>query len=334
MVKASAPGKCILFGEHAVVYGQPAVACSINQRMIVELEEETKFDSWRLDGAILNLSKHPHIRFLKDHLWPEGKHPPLKIRIRGTVPTASGLGSSAALSVALVAGLQQLRNEALNPEMAGSLSHQAEAFAQGGRASPIDTTTSALGGFIVLSDTVEESLDHIGKRTLHNQDHVTTWQLHSFEAKIPDDTYLVIGNTGIRGSTSKQVSKVATLLAKQPERQVEIEAIGSIARKGIEALRTGDMEAVGKAMTENHIVLRSLGVSSPELEQLIKAAAPSSLGVKLTGSGGGGCMIALTRNPERTVGAIEMEGGRAFISPFNTPGVRIETLSSQDNSVQ
>ena len=60
MVKASAPGKCILFGEHAVVYGQPAVACSINQRMVVELEEEHKFNSWRLDGAILNFSKHPH----------------------------------------------------------------------------------------------------------------------------------------------------------------------------------------------------------------------------------------------------------------------------------
>ncbi len=334
MVKASAPGKCILFGEHAVVYGQPAVACSINQRMIVELEEETQFDSWRLDGAILNLSKHPHIRFLKDKLWSKKENPPLKIRIRGTVPPSSGLGSSAALSVALVAALQQLRQEDINPEMAGSLSHQAEAFAQGGRASPIDTTTSALGGFIVLSDTIEDSLDHIGERTLQHQEEVTTWQLHSFEARIPEDTYLVIGNTGIRGSTSKQVSKVAALLAEEPERQVEIEAIGSIARKGIEALRTGNMEVVGKAMTENHIILRSLGVSSPELEKLIKAAAPSSLGVKLTGSGGGGCMIALTKNPEITVGAIEMEGGRGFISRFNTPGVHIETLSSQDNSEQ
>jgi len=334
MVKASAPGKCILFGEHAVVYGQPAVACSINQRMVVELEEEHKFESWRLDGGILNFSKHPHIRFLKDQLWPDGEHSPLKIRIRGTVPTASGLGSSAALSVALVAALQQLKKEKVSAEAAGLLSHQAEAFAQGGRASPIDTTTSALGGFIVLSDQVEKALDHIGERTLQQGDETTTWQLHSFQAEIPEDTFLVIGNTGVHGSTSKQVAKVATLLAEHPERYVEIEAIGSIARKGIEALRTGNMKLVGKAMTENHIVLRSLGVSSPDLEKLIKAAAPSSLGVKLTGSGGCGCMIALTKNPEQTVGAIEMEGGRAFISPFNSPGVRIETLSSQDDSVQ
>ena len=271
---------------------------------------------------------------MKDQLWPDGEHSPLKIRIRGTVPTASGLGSSAALSVALVAALQQLKKEKVSAEAAGLLSHQAEAFAQGGRASPIDTTTSALGGFIVLSDQVEKALDHIGERTLQQGDETTTWQLHSFQAEIPEDTFLVIGNTGVHGSTSKQVAKVATLLAEHPERYVEIEAIGSIARKGIEALRTGNMKLVGKAMTENHIVLRSLGVSSPDLEKLIKAAAPSSLGVKLTGSGGGGCMIALTKNPEQTVGAIEMEGGRAFISPFNSPGVRIETLSSQDDSVQ
>ena len=126
MVKASAPGKCILFGEHAVVYGQPAVACSINQRMAVELEEEHQVDSWRLDGAILNFSKHPHIDFLKDKLWPEDGNPPLKMRIRGAVPAASGLGSSAALSVAFVAALQQLRNEEVNAGIAGLLSHQAE----------------------------------------------------------------------------------------------------------------------------------------------------------------------------------------------------------------
>ena len=91
-----------------------------------------------------------------------------------------------------------------------------------------------------------------------------------------------------------------------------------------ETAEEGDMEAVGRAMTENHIVLRSLGVSSPELERLIRAAAPSSLGVKMTGAGGGGCMIALTRNPEQTVGAIEMEGGRAFISEFKAEGLKIE----------
>ena len=150
------------------------------------------------------------------------------------------------------------------------------------------------------------------------------WHLHTFNAQIPKDVALVIGNTGVRGSTSAMVDQVARLIEKSPKRKVELETIGAIARRGIQSLQDGNMEAVGRAMTENHIVLRSLGVSSPELERLIRAAAPSSLGVKMTGAGGGGCMIALTRNPEQTVGAIEMEGGRAFISEFNAEGLKIE----------
>ena len=66
----------------------------------------------------------------------------------------------------------------------------------------------------------------------------------------------------------------------------EIETIGIVARRGIAALLRGDMKSVGRAMSENHLLLRSLGVSCPELEALISAAAPSSLGVKLTGAGG------------------------------------------------
>lgn len=326
MVKASAPGKCILFGEHAVVYGQPALACSISQRMTIELEAEETFDNWRLDGRSFNPKKHPHIDFLRKQL-PPVEEQPIHIRIRGSIPKASGLGSSAALSVALCGALQQLRGEDLNPLQASELSHRAEASAQGGRASPMDTATSSFGGFVVLSDTVEDDLEYLGVRTMDVEGTMLQWHLHTFDAKIPENVALVIGNTGVHGSTSAMVKQVADLLHEDPSRSVELETIGAIARRGIQALKEGKMEAVGQAMTENHMVLRSLGVSSPELERLIRAAAPSSLGVKLTGAGGGGCMIALTMNPEETVGAIEMEGGRAFITHFNEPGLEIEHLN-------
>ena len=79
-------------------------------------------------------------------------------------------------------------------------------------------------------------------------------------------------------------------------------------------------------MSENHLLLRNLGVSSPELENLIQAAAPSALGVKLTGAGGGGCMVALTRDPKTTSEAIELAGGRALISTFGNPGVRLDEV--------
>tara|TARA_B100001079_G_scaffold226564_1_gene204128 strand:- start:904 stop:1884 length:981 start_codon:yes stop_codon:yes gene_type:complete len=326
MVKASAPGKCILFGEHAVVYGQPALACSINQRMIIEIEKEETFDSWRLDGRTFNPRKHPHVEFIRKHLPPlDGQ--PLHIRIRGTIPKASGLGSSAALSVALCGALQQLRGEPIDLLQASTLSHRAEAKAQSGRASPVDTATSSYGGFVVLSDHVEESLDFIETRTMEVNGQQLEWHLHTFNANIPEDVALVVGNTGVHGSTSAMVKHVANLIKDNPVRQVELETIGAITRRGIQSLKEGNMKAVGQAMTENHMVLRSLGVSSPELERLIRAAAPSSLGVKMTGAGGGGCMIALTRNPEQTVGAIEMEGGRAFISEFNEEGLRFEHIS-------
>ena len=326
MVKASAPGKCILFGEHAVVYGQPALACSINQRMSIELERENTFDSWRIDGRTFNAKKHPHIEYIRNHLPPHDDQP-LHIRIRGTIPKASGLGSSAALSVALCGALQQIRDEPQNLQQASELSHQAEAQAQGGRASPMDTATSAHGGFVVLSDSIEKDLDFIETRSMEVNGERQEWHLHTFEATIPEGTALVIGNTGVHGSTSAMVRQVAELIQNEPKRKVELETIGAIARRGIQALRDGDMKAVGQAMSENHIVLRSLGVSSPDLERLIRAAAPSSLGVKMTGAGGGGCMIALTENPEETVGAIEMQGGRAFITAFNEPGLQIEHLT-------
>ena len=117
---------------------------------------------------------------------------------------------------------------------------------------------------------------------------------------------------------------VADALAAEPERMREIEAIGTVARRGLAALVAGDYEAVGHAMSENHLLLRNLGVSSPELETLIQAAMPSSLGVKLTGAGGGGCMVALTRDPKQTSEAIELAGGRTLISRIGNEGVRIE----------
>ena len=115
------------------------------------------------------------------------------------------------------------------------------------------------------------------------------------------------------------------MLEQNPARMEEIETIGKIARRGIDALIAGDYEAVGRTMTENQIMLKSIGVSSPELDSLIKAAAPTSLGAKLTGAGGGGCMVGLTRNPKVATDAIELAGGRTLISKLGSPGMKIDS---------
>ena len=188
----------------------------------------------------------------------------------------------------------------------------------------MDASTSVEGGVVVLSDHKETIGKWMYTRQLTTPEGKRTWEVHKLTPH-HDDIYLVLGNTGVHAPTAKQVTMVADALAADPSRMNEIKAIGTVARRGLAALVQGDYEAVGHAMIENHLLLRNLGVSSPELETLIQAAAPSSLGVKLTGAGGGGCMVALTRDPKQTSEAIELAGGRALISHIGNEGVRLES---------
>lgn len=378
-ITASAPGKCILFGEHAVVYGHPAVAVAIDQRIKVKIElTDSNSHDWKLDGLIFDPKRHPHIEALKQRLWPSSLGAPaLSIHIEGEIPTASGLGSSAALSVAASAALRAARGRWLNgdvnsPEnwaegfsskisdtnvhsnnqpkdslregklgdrvkfISGSqsvdvdecalLAHAVEAIAQRGRASPMDSSACSHGDVVVLSDCVEDGIEWQYSRTLTTPEGDREWQIHTVKPPA-NDVYLVIGNTGIHAPTSKQVEKVADMLKNNPERVKEIETIGLIAKRGIKSLLMGDYESVGRAMSENQLMLQSIGVSSPELEDLIRAASPSSLGAKLTGAGGGGCMVALTRDPKATSEAIELAGGRTIISSFGAKGLELETVT-------
>ncbi|MDP6011818.1 MAG: hypothetical protein QF707_08520, partial [Candidatus Poseidoniaceae archaeon] len=220
-------------------------------------------------------------------------------------------------------GRRLLGKDAIDEDECAILAHAIEAEVQKGRASPIDSSTVSHGGCTLLSDDFEKGLDWRYSRQLSTPEGKRNWEVH--DVPVPqDDVWLVIGNTGKYSPTGKMVERVASMLAAEPERMNEIITIGSIARRGADALKKGNMEAVGICMTENHLLLRGLGVSSPELENLVKAAANYSLGVKLTGSGGGGCMIALTREPKQTAEAIELAGGRSIVTSLGTSGVRID----------
>ena len=373
-VTASAPGKCILFGEHAVVYGHPAVAVAIDQRISVKIQPSPNH-LWLLDGSSLNMNRNPHIKGLIEKLWPKQYGAPeLSIHIKGNIPRASGLGSSAALSVATAAALRMARGrwvsktdgtqqqnwlEGFGSTIANSepydnspgffatesqderyhitnkssvdndecaiLAHGVEAAVQQGRASPMDSSTCSHGGIIIISDVVEQDINYLYQRTLAMKDATRKWHIHEMSPPSDsNDVYLVIGNTGVHAPTGKQVAKVAKMLQQDPSRMKEIDTIGQIARRGIKALKQGDFAAVGRTMTENQLMLSSIGVSSPELDNLIRAAIPSSLGAKLTGAGGGGCMVALTRNPKETSDAIELAGGRTLISRLGSSGLSID----------
>ena len=204
------------------------------------------------------------------------------------------------------------------------LAHGVEAAAQQGRASPMDSSTCSHGGMIIISDVIVQGVDYLYQRTLAMTDATRHWHIHEMTPSGAEDIFLVIGNTGIHAPTGKQVAKVADMLQQDPSRMKEIDTIGQIARRGIEALKEGDFERVGRTMTENQLMLSSIGVSSPELDNLIKAASPSSLGAKLTGAGGGGCMVALTKKPKETSDAIELAGGRTLISRLGSSGLSID----------
>jgi mevalonate kinase len=120
------------------------------------------------------------------------------------------------------------------------------------------------------------------------------------------------------------VSGVAERLKQNPELYDEMESIENITIAGLTALKAGNLEAVGMAMDNCHEKLKKLGVSSDLLDLMVSATRPHSFGSKLTGAGGGGCMVALTDNPTRVAQEIELCGGKPLISKFGSSGVHIK----------
>ncbi len=322
MASGFAPGKCILFGEHAVVYGHPAVAVAIDSGVRVSVEQS---DEWTLEGVPFEPSRHPHISHILNTVFEYDGHP-LKMEVESGLFSAAGLGSSAALSNAIGAALQAHINpgQPLDPIALARMGHSAEAMAQKGRASPTDTATSALGGCVVVSGEPVQGTRHVFDADLQTPEGLREWSINAVD--MPDslsEACLVIGFTGEMSSTGKMVAGVAKRLEEQPGLRGEMDAIGRITSAGLTAISAGNLEAVGMAMDACHEKLRLFGVSSPSLEALVEAARPHSLGAKLTGSGGGGCMIALARNPQRVAEAIEVAGGRPLVSRLGAPGVRL-----------
>lgn len=320
MLKVSAPGKCILLGEHAVVYGHPALAVSIDMRLNVNITKQ-KFESEShiIDGKIMKSQNHPHITTALNEIWGDESQM-LNINVSSEIPPSAGLGSSAALSVAIATGLKNAKMLEINLEEISSIAHKLEANAQGGLASPMDTSTSAHGGCILLAN------QKLGDNWLYSRKlGGKTWEIHSFELhENMKNASLVIGHTGIHGSTADMVIGVKKRLDENPELKNDLDAINALTKLGVNAIENGDLEALGAVMNLNHSHLQNIGVSCNELDELVSVARETSLGAKLTGAGGGGCMIALSKNPTETARDIELAGGRSYICKFGVEGVKIE----------
>ena len=183
MPSAFAPGKCILFGEHAVVFGHPAVAVAIEQGVRVSVKGS---DEWRLEGQPFEPSRHPHISHIIQNIYQyNGK--PLDIDVHSSLFSAAGMGSSAALSNAFGAAMHAHLNPStpLDTIRLAKMAHSAEATAQKGRASPTDTATSALGGCVVVSGEHVTGTSQVFDTSLETPEGSRNWAINVVD--IPSD---------------------------------------------------------------------------------------------------------------------------------------------------
>jgi len=312
MVTVSAPGKVILFGEHAVVYGEPSLAGAIDKRIYVNLE--TRDDSnisinsnvapYRISFSIDNLGSvegFTHVRKAIELAFEQsGKKSGLDIEISSEIPVASGLGSSASVSIATILAIHEAVGSKISKNELAKLGHKVE-FGVQGAASPTDTAITTFGGALFVEP------DKEGYQRI--------------DASLP----LVVGCTGIERSTKALVENVRALRDKFPEIiDPIISNIGKITREA--KRRIENSEDIGELMNINHGLLTALGVSNFKLDSLVYAAwGAGASGAKLTGAGGGGCMIAHAPGTQAAVAnAIEKCGCMAFDSAITGEGVRVE----------
>jgi mevalonate kinase len=308
MVVTSAPGKLILLGEHAVVFGQPAIATAISLRLRCRATPSTAFT---VNGYPLSERGHPYIHSAIRAGW-KGK--PLAIETDADFPSGSGMGSSAAVSVATLAALHHMRGE-IDPRQIAEEAFGVELAVQG-RASPIDTSVSTHGQGILVDDKEGPGLLwHMSRDTRH-------WYIHHLE--VPQLS-LVIGFTGICAPTGPLVAKVKRYADRTGFARDLIEEIGALTREGMGALKRKDLVRLGQLMTADHKLLTVLGVSCRELDTLVDACLPLSYGAKLTGAGGGGSMVALTDRPAEVSDLIRKRGATPFTVRTGVDGVRVDT---------
>ncbi len=301
--KASAPGKIILFGEHAVVYGRPALAVPVTQVMAnVEISDSARRGIW-IDAPDIDLqaelntlpSDHPLAAVLHNLLFTLGisPFPSLNIKINSTIPVAAGLGSGAAVSVALIRAFSAHLGQSMTDEEVNAFAFEIEKLHHG-TPSGIDNTvvTYARPVYFVKGQPPETF-------------------------KVGEPFTIVIGDTGIHAPTKESVGDVHKLWeADKIKWESVFDKVGEIAESARTKIESGSWQELGELMDQNHALLQEMTVSSLELDKLVQAARKAgALGAKLSGGGRGGNMIALVDpgTAETVVAGLKEAGARRTI---------------------
>jgi mevalonate kinase len=282
---ASAPGKIILCGEHAVVYGRPAIAIPLNDvRARVSIIPGAPGSSVCFDAPDLRrrwlITSAPHdplseltLAILRQ--FGVQRMPDIEIAITSDIPIASGMGSGAAIATAIVRALASAYGRNLSAAEVSALVYASEQRFHG-TPSGIDNTVIAYEQAIWFQRRNEPP--------------------HQIEPiAIAEPFTLLIGDTGVRSATRLPVGEVRRRWERDPSRyEMLFDAVADVVYQARRALAEGEIATLGPLLDRNQALLEEIGVSSPELERLIAAArSAGARGAKLSGGGWGGVMIAL-----------------------------------------
>lgn len=327
MPVSSAPGKVYLFGEHAVVYGEPAIPCAIDRRARVRVrrreDDRTRITAPDLglqgltveygDGLESDVELEPpataigqlfgYVDMALDVARSIAEVPThgFDVRIESDLPLGGGLGSSAAVTVATIDAATRALDVPLSPPEVADHGYNTEYTVQDGNASRADTFCSAIGGAVRVEGDDCRSV-----------------------ASAP--LSFAVGFDGGAGDTAALVAGVRDLKETYDFAAATVSAIGGLVRAGQMALAEGDRAELGRLMNVNHGLLHALGVSAGSLDQMVWAARSAGAnGAKLTGAGGGGCIVTLGAADAVTTALQACQScEEAFRTSLDTDGIRAE----------
>ena len=307
--KASAPGKVILFGEHFVVYGVKAILCSIDKRVTVTAEKtnERKISINSKIGK-LDLEPDKSIFEINSPLKPfyylankaiKNENSGIHIEIDSEIPLGAGLGSSSACCVAGAAAIFKLFGE-ISKEKILEYAIEAERTIFE-NTSGADCTVCTYGG-------------------------IMEYDKNNGFKKIEDEPnfQLVIANSNIEHSTQSMVSNVKEFENKNKEKFSELSELESkLVEDVLKLVKENKIDEIGEKINQNQKYLETIGISNSELTKMIKIGQESSFGAKITGSGGGGCIFALTNesNLEKVLKKFKDSNYECFSSKIDFKGL-------------
>jgi len=317
-VNIKAPGKIILFGEHLVIYGYPAIAAAISRysscciepvpdKILIELTNfNEKFQFLDLNEMIIKIpSRFKQISYCLElfHDKYDVISDGIKITIDSSLFPSAGLGSSASIAVALVSALTayyklNLSRDAIS-EIAFELEKMVHALASG-----IDNTACTFGNLLFYQEGKYRALS------------------------ISYDLPLLITYTNIERDTKSAIEKVKQYTMSYPKDYRDLfEGITQIISAAEQALKDRDFETIGHLMSENHEILTKIGVSNEIIEKITQISLKNgAFGSKLTGGGLGGCVISIApyEKLEKISKILKKKGYPSFITKIDTEGVNIE----------